>query len=121
MKKTILVLEDAISVRKILEVFLGKDYEVVSKENGKDGLDWLQGGNIPDLIISDVQMPVMDGTEFLKEIKSSGYFKNIPVIMLSGIESSNERIKILKLGAKDYIVKPFNPEELKIKVEIALS
>ena len=121
MEKIILVLEDAISVRKILEVFLGKEYTVVSKENGKEGLDWLQSGNLPDLIISDIQMPIMDGYEFLKEIKASGYFKNIPILMLSGVESSEERIKILKLGAKDYIVKPFNPEELKIKVEIALS
>jgi DNA-binding response OmpR family regulator len=121
MIKTILVLEDSSSVRKILEVFLGKDYKVISKENGAEGLEWLQSGYIPDLIISDLQMPIMGGEEFIVQIKSSGYFKDIPIIMLSGLESSEDRIKILKLGAIDYIVKPFNPEELKLKVEILLN
>ena len=121
MAKTILVLEDALSVRKILESFLGREHQVITKENGQEGLEWLQSGNMADLIISDVNMPTMTGEDFLKEIKSSGYFKDIPVIMLSGIENSEERIKMLKLGATDYIVKPFNPEELKLKVEIALS
>jgi len=121
MLKKILIVEDSSSVRKILETFLKKDFEVFSQSDGKIALDWLQRGNIPDLIISDVNMPNLSGEEFLKQIKSSGIFKDIPVLMLSGIEDSSERIKMLKLGASDYMIKPFNPEELKIKIEILFS
>ncbi len=119
--KNILVIEDALPVRKILEAVLGKDNSVLSKENGQEALEWLQEGNMPDLIICDIQMPIMSGEEFVKEVKASGYFKDIPIIMLSGLESSEERIKMLKLGTNDYIVKPFNPEELKLKVSIYLN
>ena len=121
MTKKILILEDSLAVRKILESILSKEHEVISKENGQEGLEWFQDGNMADLIISDVNMPAMTGEDFLKEVKASGYFKDIPVIMLSGIENSEERIKMLKLGAQDYIIKPFNPEELKLKVEISLN
>ena len=121
MIKKILIVEDSSSVRKILETFLSKDYDVFSQSDGKMALSWLQSGNIPDLIISDVNMPNLSGEEFLKQVKSSGIFKDIPVIMLSGIEDSSERIKMLKLGAIDYMIKPFNPEELRIKIEILFS
>jgi CheY-like chemotaxis protein len=119
--KKILIVEDAISVRKILESVLGKENEVHTTEDGSQALEWLQDGNLPDLIICDIQMPVMGGEEFVKEIKSSGFFREIPIIMLSGIESSEERIKMLKLGTNDYLVKPFNPEELKLKAGLYLS
>jgi DNA-binding response OmpR family regulator len=121
MKKKILALEDAPSIQKILEMVLNKDYEIITKNDGQEGLEWLQEGNNPDLIISDVNMPNISGEDFLKQIKVSALFKDIPVIMLSGIENSAERIKMLKLGADDYMIKPFNPEELKLKIEILLS
>jgi len=119
--KKILVVEDALSVRKILESVLSKEGDVVTTENGSEALEWLQEGNMPDLIVCDIQMPVMTGEDFVKELKSSGYFREIPIIMLSGIESSEERIRMLKLGASDYLVKPFNPEELKLKVSLFLN
>ncbi|MEA3317513.1 MAG: response regulator, partial [Bacteroidota bacterium] len=84
-------------------------------------MNWLQKGNMPNLIVVDIEMPNMNGYEFLKLVKASGFFKEIPVIMLSGVDSSDERVKCLKLGAKDFIVKPFNPEELELKVEINLN
>jgi len=119
--KKILVIEDSLPVRKILEHVLGKENEVILTTNGAEALDWLQKETIPDLIICDIQMPVMSGEEFVVEIKSSGFFRDIPIIMLSGIESSSERIKMLKMGVNDYLVKPFNPEELKLKADILLS
>jgi len=119
--KRILIIEDSLPVRKILEHILGKENEVILTTNGAEALEWLQEGIIPDLIICDIQMPVMGGEEFVTEVKSSGFFREIPIIMLSGIENSTERIKMLKLGANDYLVKPFNPEELKLKADILLS
>jgi DNA-binding response OmpR family regulator len=121
MKKKILVIDDELSIRMLLENFLKKTYTVVTKNDGMEGLSWLEEGNIPDLIVADIQMPNLDGYEFVKNVRASGYFRDIPLIMLSGIESSTEKIKCLKLGADDYIVKPFNPEELAIRIELLIS
>ncbi len=121
MKKNILVIDDELSIRMLLENYLSKKYEVVTKVDGQEGIKYLEQGNMPDLIVVDIQMPNLDGYEFLKQLKASGFFKNIPVIMLSGIESSQERVKFLKMGADDYIVKPFNPEELSIRIDNLIS
>ncbi len=116
MKKKILVIDDELSIRMLLENFLGKEYEVITKKDGQEGLAYLEEGDLPDLIVADVQMPNIDGYAFLEKVRASGFFKHIPVIMLSGIESSQERVKCLKMGADDYVVKPFNPEELSIRI-----
>lgn len=105
----------------LLENFLSKTYDVITRNDGQEGLKYLEEGNMPDMIVADIQMPNLDGYDFLKNIRSSGFFKNIPTIMLSGIESSAERVKCLKLGADDYMVKPFNPEELAIRIENIIS
>lgn len=121
MKKKILIIDDELSIRMLLENFLKREYSVVTKNDGMEGLTWLEEGNIPDLIVADIQMPNLDGYDFIKNLRASGYFKHIPLIMLSGIESTSEKIKCLKLGADDYIVKPFNPEELSIRIELLIS
>lgn len=121
MKKSILIIDDEKSIRLLLHNFLSKTYDVSTRENGLDGLNWMQDGHMPDLIVADIQMPEMDGYEFIGQIRSSGFFKDIPMIMLSSIDSSQEKVKCLKLGANDYLVKPFNPEELAIRIELLLS
>lgn len=121
MKDTILVIDDEMSIRMLLENFLSKTYKVVTCNDGQEGMKYLEQGNLPDLIVADIQMPNLDGYEFIRNVRASGFFKNIPMIMLSGIESSNERVKCLKLGADDYLVKPFNPEELAIRIENLLA
>jgi len=77
----------------------------------------MQEGNIPDIIVADIQMPVLNGYDFLTQIKASGFFHATPVIMLSSIDNSTERIKCLRMGARDYVVKPFNPEELYLRIK----
>ncbi|SNR64047.1 Response regulator receiver domain-containing protein [Lutibacter agarilyticus] len=111
MKKKILVVDDEISICLLLENFLSQDYDVVSLNNGSDALEWLEG-NLPDLIISDIQMSKMDGYEFLTNVRKRGFTKHTPFLMLSARAESKERIKCYKLGAQDYLTKPFNPEEL---------
>ncbi len=93
----------------------------LQKNDGLEGIKWMEEGNMPDLIVADIQMPNLDGYEFIKNIRSSGFFKDVPLIMLSGIESSQEKVKCLKLGANDYMVKPFNPEELSVRIELLLA
>jgi DNA-binding response OmpR family regulator len=111
MKKKILVVDDEKSICLLLENFLSQDYDVVSINDGLEALEWLEV-NLPDLIISDIQMTTMDGYEFLTNVRQRGFTRHTPVIMLSGRSESKERIKCYKLGAQDYLTKPFNPEEL---------
>jgi DNA-binding response OmpR family regulator len=116
-KRTILALDDELSILKILDFYFGKNYNVVSKSNGKVALEWMQQGQLPDIIIADMNMPDMNGLEFTAQIRASGFFKDIPLIMLSGNEGTADKIKCLKAGADDYLVKPFNPEELEARIE----
>ncbi|MES2381647.1 MAG: response regulator transcription factor [Bacteroidota bacterium] len=116
-KNTILALDDELSILKILDFYFGKNYNVVSKSNGKVALEWMQQGQLPDIIIADVNMPDMNGLEFIAQIRASGFFRDIPLIMLSGNEGTADKIKCLKAGADDYLVKPFNPEELEARIE----
>jgi len=111
MKKKILVVDDELTTCVLLEHFLSAQYDVVTTNSGSEALTWLDG-NLPDLILSDIQMPKMDGFELLKEIRLKGYTKHTPIIMLSGRTESKERIKCYQLGAQDYLTKPFNPQEL---------
>jgi len=111
MKKKILVVDDEVTTCVLLEHFLSPQYEVFTTNSGIEALTWLES-NLPDLIISDIQMPKMDGFDLLQDIRLKGYTKHTPIIMLSGRTESKERIKCYKLGAQDYLTKPFNPEEL---------
>ena len=117
MEKKILVVDDKIAIAKVLSIYLASDYDCIWLPNGIEGVKWLQEGNIPDLIISDIRMPEMRGDEFLEWIKSNQLFKHIPVVMLSSEDSTTERIRLLQEGAEDYIVKPFNPMELKVRIK----
>ena len=96
------------------------DYDVQWLPDGLQGVKWLQAGNTPDLIISDIRMPGMRGDDFLEWIKQNELFKHIPVIMLSSEDSTSERIRLLEIGAEDYIVKPFNPMEVVARVKAQL-
>jgi DNA-binding response OmpR family regulator len=116
-KKTLIAVDDEPSILKVLDFYFGKTYNVVSKQNGKDALEWMQQGVVPDIIIADVNMPDVGGIEFIMQIRSSGFFRDVPLIMLSGNEKSEDKIKSLKAGADDYMTKPFNPEELEARID----
>ncbi len=120
MKKTLLAIDDEQSILEILKYFFGTKYDVVQKTNGKDALAWMQQGQLPDVIVADFEMPEMNGYDFIHHVRSSGMFKNIPLVMLSGNENSVNKIKCLKAGADDYMIKPFNPEELDARIDSIL-
>lgn len=117
MKKKILLVDDKETIGKVAGIYLGKDYDFTYIENPIKAIEWLNAGNMPDLIISDIRMPLMTGDEFLRFMKANALFKSIPIIMLSSEESTSERIRLLEEGAEDYILKPFNPLELKIRIK----
>lgn len=115
--KKILLVDDKSSIGKVLSMYLEGEYELTYQENPLKAIEWFNQGNSPDLIISDIRMPGMDGKEFLQYLKSNEFLKHIPVVILSSEESSSERIRLLEEGAEDYILKPFNPVELKVRIK----
>ena len=119
-RRNLLILDDEPSITKILEHFLKKDFNVVIKNDGSDGMLWLEEGNQADLIIADLHMPNLSGKEFLKVAKASNLYADIPVIILSGSDESSERIQCLNLGADDFMLKPFNPMEVHAKINAIL-
>lgn len=120
-KPKILFTEDNEMMQALLESYFQEKYDIITKENGLSALSWLEAGNMPDLIISDIEMPDLDGFELLKIIKSSSFFNKIPMFILSGKQKSQDRITAYRLGANDFLTKPFNPEELAIKIENLLN
>ncbi|MCK5055161.1 MAG: response regulator, partial [Candidatus Aminicenantes bacterium] len=92
-------------------------YDVTSSENGYIALDKLAKENF-DLIISDIKMPGIHGIELLKRIKAT--HPEIPVIMITAYASANDAVEAMKLGAEDYITKPFNIDELKLIIDKAI-
>ncbi|MDX2003144.1 MAG: response regulator [Chitinophagales bacterium] len=120
MRKKIMVIDDQMSMRKLLSHFLGQYYEVNEQPSATAALNAINQGAQPDIIISDVIMPEMTGTEFLRNYQERFQEAIKPVIILSTIENSSEKMKCFHYGAADYVLKPFNPEELLVRVKNAL-
>ncbi len=119
-KKEVLVVEDDPVMLRLVAQVIGKKYHVVTCTNALDALRRIHAGSVPHLIISDVSMPGMSGYEFVKNIRVSGLYRNIPIIILSGKEESDTRISFYKLYISNFLIKPFNPEELMVLVQVAL-
>jgi DNA-binding response OmpR family regulator len=117
---TLLVVDDENAIQKILTFYFKNTYRVVTCNNGRDALAWLYQGNMPRFIVADINMPVLNGMEFLKEIKSSGLYAGVPLLFLSGNDSSDTRIACLEAGADDFMIKPFNPRELQARMNTIL-
>ena len=96
-------------------------YEVTIVNNGLDAWSLLSERSIPDVIISDLAMPGLDGIELLENLSESGLFRNIPVIILSGDEEPAKRKRCLDLGAFSYVIKPFEPRLLLEEVSNAIA
>ena len=115
-----IIIDDCLIMKEMLRDILEDSFVVTAFENGQEALNYLQNGNIPDIIISDLHMPKLDGFELLTNLKASSSLNTIPIIILSAEENSAVKIKCLDAGAEDYIVKPFNPIELKARANLIL-
>jgi signal transduction histidine kinase/ligand-binding sensor domain-containing protein/DNA-binding response OmpR family regulator len=114
-KDIILVVEDDEDMRCYIRIALGSHFNVVEAENGKEGID-KAGEIIPDLVISDVMMPELDGYELCAHLKTDIKTSHIPVILLTAKASEQSMAEGLETGADDYITKPFNIDLLVIRV-----
>ena len=112
MGKTILIVDASATIRQVVGMTLkGAGYEVMEASDGKDALNKLDGKKI-NLIISDVNMPNMDGITFVKEAKKLANYKFTPVIMLTTESQDSKKQEGQAAGAKAWVVKPFQPEQM---------
>ena len=118
--KHILIVDDSKTNLIMARQELKEDYEVTPVISGEQAIHFLEK-RIPDLILLDIAMPVMDGKETLKKIKSNPEWSSIPVIFLTSDESPETEAECLRLGAEDYIRKPFVSKVMKTRIERVIS
>lgn len=116
---TILVVEDHPDVRAYIRFHLEPDYRVVEAENGERALEIVRA-TLPDLVLSDVMMPVMDGFELCRRLKSDPDTDFLPVILLTAKATHGDRVEGLSEHADDYLTKPFDPVELRLRLSNAI-
>ncbi|MBQ2691347.1 MAG: response regulator transcription factor [Clostridia bacterium] len=117
MQKTILIIEDDSNIRELLRLYLEQEgYKIETAQDGLEGLRVFKRIH-PDLILLDLMMPVMDGTQVIKEVRS---VSKVPVIMLTAKGETFDKVAGLDLGADDYVTKPFETRELIARIRAVL-
>lgn len=121
MKKTILAIDNSKAIRFLLQTVLSKDYQVITAPDGCSAMHWLSRKNIPDLIITDPQLPDMQDWELVEQMMNSELYNQIPVLVLSSIQNEEDlEAKTVELGVMGCFSKPFNPIELLETVKLIL-
>ncbi len=118
----IITIDDSSTMRRIIKNTLqriGYGSDVLEAEDGKQALDVLSQNKV-DLIITDWNMPNMDGLTFVKKIRSMSEWNDVPIIMVTTEAAKEDILEALKSGVNNYIVKPFTPEVLKEKIEVVM-
>jgi CheY-like chemotaxis protein len=108
----ILVVDDDKTTRKLLSLYLkAKGYEVVTAENGLDAMEKLGTGDI-NLVVTDMNMPYMDGIELTKNLRADDNWRDLPIVMVTTEADADEKKKAYDTGVDDYLVKPANAEQI---------
>jgi len=116
-REKILVVDDSKPMLKLLEVVLKERYTVYPASSAFNAINWLQKGNTPDLIITDIEIPYIDGIDFIHHVSNSIYYNNIPILILSGYSKEEIKLKKRNLKIQGYIMKPFDPTELQKRID----
>jgi CheY-like chemotaxis protein len=120
-RPSILVVEDDLDLLRLLSRLLEQIGDVVTATNGEDALAKIEGGLTPDLVLTDVMMPKMDGLELARRLKKEPRVSRVPVIMLTAKNAPLDVIKGINAGARNYLTKPFKHDELVSKVKKTLN
>jgi two-component system, cell cycle response regulator DivK len=116
MSKRILVVEDQPDSRQIIrDMLAGTDYEITEAENGEEALTAIEKQR-PDLILMDIQLPIMDGYTATNQIKANPALRSIPIIAVTSYALGSEEKKAREAGCDDYVTKPFSPRQLLAKI-----
>ena len=117
MAKTIMIVDDSASIRTVVGIALrGAGYTVIEAKDGQDAINKLTGQKV-NLIISDVNMPIMDGITFVKHVKQMAAYKFTPIIMLTTESDESKKREGQAAGARAWVVKPFKPEQMLAAVQ----
>jgi len=114
--KTVLIVDDSTSLREFISIILkNAGYDVVMAENGKDALNRLNGFNDArvDIVITDLNMPVMNGIEFVKQIRGTSMYRYIPVVLMTTELHESKKQEAKQAGVSEWINKPFTPRQLR--------
>ena len=114
--QTLLIVEDNPDICQYLQSILQDDYQLIFANNGAEGLKKLDN-SMPDLILTDLMMPVMDGFEFVEKVKKTKHWQQIPIITLTARSEMIDKLTALRIGVDDYLMKPFNEEELQLRIQ----
>lgn len=115
--KTIAIIEDHPEIRNsLVELIQINGYNTISAQDGKEGLALIKRSH-PDLIVTDIMMPQLDGFDLVKELRSNERYHDIPIIFLTARVTMSDKLKGLEYGANDYITKPFEIRELLLKIK----
>jgi CheY-like chemotaxis protein len=112
MKRKILAVDDSKAIRFLLQTVLGREFEIITVPDGCSAMYWLSKRNSPDLIIADPQLPDMENWELIRQLSSSGIYKSIPIVVLSGLDKNETIAKCAEYRVSKHFSKPFNPVEL---------
>lgn len=113
MAKTVLVVDDSVSMRQMVSFTLtNAGYDVVEAGDGKEAVEKLNGGAAPNLVITDLNMPNMDGISLIKAVRGMVAHKFTPILMLTTESSDDKKKEGQSAGATGWVVKPFNPEQM---------
>lgn len=116
MKKTILVADDSPTIRKFVSIALTmRGFDVVVACDGMEAIEKLPANKI-DLIITDLNMPNLDGFEFIKSVRENTQYRDVPIIILTSLSGNAEIERGIKVGANSYVVKPFDPKRIQYEV-----
>jgi two-component system chemotaxis response regulator CheY len=113
MGKTVLVVDDSPTMRQMVAFTLSNaGFTVVEAGNGKEAMGKISGGTKPDLVVTDLNMPEMDGITLIQEIRKNAALKFMPILMLTTESSDDKKKAGQAAGATGWVVKPFNPEQM---------
>jgi two-component system chemotaxis response regulator CheY len=118
MLKKVLVVDDSALIHQMYKMVLMRyRCEIIDAMNGQDGLEKLEKNLDVNLVLLDINMPIMNGIEFIKKVKAAGTYEQIPIVMVSTEGKEEDTLRGLALGAKGYVKKPFQPSDLHAIIE----
>lgn len=116
----VLFIDEDIFIRNILRHTLSPEFQLTILPNGMEAMSWLEQGNEPDIIVTELKLPYLDGCELIQLVRGSTLMGHIPILVLSVMDDSATRIDCLDKGADGYLSKPFNPMEVRAKIRAIL-
>lgn len=112
----LLIVDDAFTILSLVENLFKKKYDVIKCKSVKEAKEVLEY-TTPDIVVTDLNMPDISGEDLVIHMKSENRLENIPVVVLSSSDSTNTKLRLLRMGVDDFVQKPFNPEELALRME----